>query len=471
MAARPPSKPVTLDVGGRLFRTSPETLASYPTSLLGRLFHPSYPVPALLPDDAGHYFIDRNPDYFAVILDFLRTGMLVVPPALSRAALDRELDFYGLLDIVEPAMVDQSALLAPYFPFGVGGPAPAPFPLPLPLPLPAPSGAPLAADQPLFTSSSSSTAAGAPSSGLLPQRQSTPAPGQPVQLPTSMSPTPQLPQPAASSPAIAPTAGSDAAVQSVAQQLEAVTMQPTASASAPARKEPDLAATTSPAQGGIYVHQPAQQTGSQASVARRASALDQQYMSGADPALSFAARRQGFEDSWATAMACRASPILSRAISAGLLRFTVFIDPYGRFKGVPAQLNAVPADALFWQDFAWSFAAAPPGSVQDFSQSFREHFNVTLTPSYPSMMRLPGHTIAVVGSDVSKPTQESEAVSWVVFRVKTVRNTPHKLPFVDRTGMDGSVSQSSAGVVLLHGWELHFNMPETLTASKLLLLN
>eukprot|EP00842_Homolaphlyctis_polyrhiza_P001055 jgi/Hompol1/1950/HPOL_005815-RA len=162
-------------------------------------------------------------------------------------------------------------------------------------------------------------------------------------------------------------------------------------------------------------------------------------------------------------MACRSAPILLRAMQAGLLRFTLFIDPYGQFQGVPSQLNASPTDALFWQDFASSFAAAPPGSAQDFSQSFRENFNVTLTAGYPNQMRLPGHVVAVVEG---KHGLESESLSWVVFRVKPVRGEQRMLPFVDRTNSEGAVSESTVGIVLLQGWEVHFNMPETLTASK-----
>ena len=38
-------------------------------------------------DADGRLFIDRDPSYFAVVLQYLRTGEWVVPPGLSEAAL------------------------------------------------------------------------------------------------------------------------------------------------------------------------------------------------------------------------------------------------------------------------------------------------------------------------------------------------------------------------------------------------
>ncbi|KAI8019769.1 BTB/POZ domain-containing protein [Camellia lanceoleosa] len=49
------------------------------------------------------YFIDRNPDCFAVLLDLLRTGELCIPSNIPEKLLHKEALFYGLLDYVQTA--------------------------------------------------------------------------------------------------------------------------------------------------------------------------------------------------------------------------------------------------------------------------------------------------------------------------------------------------------------------------------
>lgn len=44
----------------------------------------------------SYIFIDRNGDYFSLILDFLRTGSLDVPQHFSRKALLREFEYYQI---------------------------------------------------------------------------------------------------------------------------------------------------------------------------------------------------------------------------------------------------------------------------------------------------------------------------------------------------------------------------------------
>ncbi len=52
---------------------------------------------------ADEYFIDRDPECFAVLLDLLRTGGLHVPPHVADGVLCREALYYGLLDRVRAA--------------------------------------------------------------------------------------------------------------------------------------------------------------------------------------------------------------------------------------------------------------------------------------------------------------------------------------------------------------------------------
>ncbi|KAI8905010.1 hypothetical protein EDD86DRAFT_249241 [Gorgonomyces haynaldii] len=155
----------------------------------------------------------------------------------------------------------------------------------------------------------------------------------------------------------------------------------------------------------------------------------------------------GFPQSWAAHMAIRSIQLFSRAMELGLRSFSIQIDPNGLAKGIPRQLFQTRRDRHFWHDFSHSFVMAPPGSTDDFGLAFREHFNVTLTPSYPNMV------LAVTNMD-GKPT-EHEAVSWVVFRTKLIRTPPQQLTY----GM--------CGLVLLDAYELQFTLPDTLTASTI----
>ncbi|KAH7426594.1 hypothetical protein KP509_10G007500 [Ceratopteris richardii] len=51
----------------------------------------------------NEFFIDRNPAYFSVLLDLLRTGELHMPAGMSEKALYREALYYGILDHVRSA--------------------------------------------------------------------------------------------------------------------------------------------------------------------------------------------------------------------------------------------------------------------------------------------------------------------------------------------------------------------------------
>ena len=92
---------VTLNVGGRLFRTTRTTLTSEPDSVLGRMFDPTSPLPPARMID-GAFFIDANPAIFEVgvvffcrsefaiskvVLDFLRHRCILLPPNLPMEAV------------------------------------------------------------------------------------------------------------------------------------------------------------------------------------------------------------------------------------------------------------------------------------------------------------------------------------------------------------------------------------------------
>jgi hypothetical protein len=61
---------VTLNVGGRIFTTYRATLLQYPDSMLAAMMGGSHQTCIV----SGSVFIDRDPDLFEFILDFLRSG-------------------------------------------------------------------------------------------------------------------------------------------------------------------------------------------------------------------------------------------------------------------------------------------------------------------------------------------------------------------------------------------------------------
>jgi hypothetical protein len=98
-----PNKKVKLSIGGQLFTTSIQTLLKE-RSMLSAMFSGQF---NLEPDEDGSYFIDRDPKHFATILNYLRTGMLILKEDQSSAELKEfrlEAEFYqveGLLKQLE----------------------------------------------------------------------------------------------------------------------------------------------------------------------------------------------------------------------------------------------------------------------------------------------------------------------------------------------------------------------------------
>lgn len=82
-----------LNVGGREYVTSKSTVQQIPESMLATMF--SSPVSSAMLD--GAYFIDRDPDLFAYVLEHLRTGTVELPTAVDiLRRLAQEADFFML---------------------------------------------------------------------------------------------------------------------------------------------------------------------------------------------------------------------------------------------------------------------------------------------------------------------------------------------------------------------------------------
>jgi len=86
---------VALEVGGKLFKTTISTLTSRaPNSMLAALFSGRHEVHS---NAAGAVFVDRDPTYFSLILNYLRGGHLPASlPKLTLESLIDEADYYQL---------------------------------------------------------------------------------------------------------------------------------------------------------------------------------------------------------------------------------------------------------------------------------------------------------------------------------------------------------------------------------------
>ncbi|KAL6078778.1 BTB (POZ) domain-containing protein [Balamuthia mandrillaris] len=90
---------VKLNVGGVKFVTSLDTLLMYPDSMLGNMFSGRYNIEK---DEKGYFFIDRDGTHFRHILNFLRTGSLVLPDDPSIVdELRIEAEFYQIKPLLE----------------------------------------------------------------------------------------------------------------------------------------------------------------------------------------------------------------------------------------------------------------------------------------------------------------------------------------------------------------------------------
>ena len=98
-----PSKTnLELNVGGQLFQTNIQTLCKYPDSMLCAMF--SHTDSGLIPmpkTEKGHFFLDVNPIYFGVVLDWLRLGKVISQdPNLLTGTMALG-DYFGLEELTK----------------------------------------------------------------------------------------------------------------------------------------------------------------------------------------------------------------------------------------------------------------------------------------------------------------------------------------------------------------------------------
>jgi len=102
MARADSSDWVTLNVGGQRFLTCKTTLfLKEPNCMLARMF--ASEEQSMMPscqDSTGAFLIDRSPKYFEPILNYLRTGNLIIDPNVNPEGVLEEAKYYGIDSLI-----------------------------------------------------------------------------------------------------------------------------------------------------------------------------------------------------------------------------------------------------------------------------------------------------------------------------------------------------------------------------------
>lgn len=101
---------IHLNVGGKRYTTSVETLTLCRDSMLGAMFHGGIGVRK---DEDDCYFIDRDGKLFRHILNFLRTKTLHVSSIEVLQAIKEEAEYYCLQDLVDYVTAQLDRLQSP----------------------------------------------------------------------------------------------------------------------------------------------------------------------------------------------------------------------------------------------------------------------------------------------------------------------------------------------------------------------
>jgi len=91
---------IKLNVGGQPFLTTLETILSCPDSVLSKMFDPESGFEPAHKEN-GVYFIDANPTYFGIILDWMRYRQIITGLEINLNAVAKIADYYGLVDLVK----------------------------------------------------------------------------------------------------------------------------------------------------------------------------------------------------------------------------------------------------------------------------------------------------------------------------------------------------------------------------------
>ena len=88
------SDTVKFNVGGKVFEVAISTIQSQPEGLLAKMLDPRFSCEK---DESGAYFVDRNPEFFNIVLDVHRDNRVYsLSPGVTRERVLAELEFFGL---------------------------------------------------------------------------------------------------------------------------------------------------------------------------------------------------------------------------------------------------------------------------------------------------------------------------------------------------------------------------------------
>jgi len=91
---------VNLSVGGQPFHTTLTTLLSCPGSVLANMFDPESGLEPAHSEN-GIFYLDSNPKYFGIILDWLRYRKLMADSDTNLYNLAAVAEYFGIWDLVE----------------------------------------------------------------------------------------------------------------------------------------------------------------------------------------------------------------------------------------------------------------------------------------------------------------------------------------------------------------------------------
>eukprot|EP01095_Lingulamoeba_sp_RSL-Kostka_P015531 TRINITY_DN7179_c0_g1_i1.p1 TRINITY_DN7179_c0_g1~~TRINITY_DN7179_c0_g1_i1.p1 ORF type:complete len:343 (+),score=65.06 TRINITY_DN7179_c0_g1_i1:163-1191(+) len=103
---------IKLNVGGKKYITTRSTIFSKGENFLTILIDNDEKTqgPSTFKDEEGYYFIDRNAEIFALVLDYFRTGVIILEhPSHSRQQILLEYDFYQIYNISSHQLLSNSA--------------------------------------------------------------------------------------------------------------------------------------------------------------------------------------------------------------------------------------------------------------------------------------------------------------------------------------------------------------------------
>jgi uncharacterized protein YjbI with pentapeptide repeats len=93
---------ISLNVGGKIFVTTKQTLCIDKESMLARMFSAEENgLSAGRKDPNNNYLIDRSPKYFGPILNFLRTGKVIIDEGVSIEGVIEEAHFFQIKGMIE----------------------------------------------------------------------------------------------------------------------------------------------------------------------------------------------------------------------------------------------------------------------------------------------------------------------------------------------------------------------------------